>query len=302
MKLIWLFLWHISSFIKASIHFNNLSVICLLWLLSSLLHVGLDFHEKFLILLIFSLNVDLLIICCHDRTEISDCTWLYRIFLKNWWVVMVKRLALVFRGRFHKWVIVGRVLTKNSRLLNIWLSWGLMTIETRVCCSIHDEKFGFQGSKLDLFLLWSDWWWGAWFIFSQVTAQCSVYLFEIHCYGTRRSGSWIVALIILHYILVTIIGVRIKYRFDLGIVELPLGLEILTYLLWVLNTVFIKWDFQVSFDRVFILVFIWDIVIIDIWCWVIIAMVVLLSRPIHIVWGQLIVSITDDYGLEISWL
>ena len=213
---------------------------------------------------------------------------------------MIKRLALVFRGRFHKWVIVSCILTKDSWLLYMWLSRRLMSIETRVSCSIHDKKFRLQWPKLKLFLFMSNWWWGVGLIFTQITAQWSVNLFKVHCHSAWWSGTWIVALIVLHYVLVTIIRVRIKNRFNLGIVELALWLEILTYFLWVLNTVLIKRYLQVSFDRIFILVFVRDIIFIYIGCWVIVTVVLLLSSTINVVRGQLIVSF--DYGLEISWL
>lgn len=199
-------------------------------------------------------------------------------------------------------MVVCWVLTKDCWLLHIRLSRSLMSIETWVGCCIHDEKFRLQWPKLYLFFVWSDWWWGTWLIFSQITAQWSVNLFEIHCHSTRWSGAWIVTLIILHYILVTIIGVRIKYRFYLGMIELTLGLEILTYFLWMLNAILIERDFQISFDSVVITVFVGDIVVIYTGSWVIITVMVLLSCAINLIRGQLIVSFKDYHRLEISWL
>jgi hypothetical protein len=199
-------------------------------------------------------------------------------------------------------MVVGWILTKDSWLLHIWLSWCLMSIETWVSCCIHDEKFRLQWPKLYLFFVRSNRRRGTRFIFSQITAQWSVNLFEIHCHSTRWSGAWIVTLIILHYILVTIIGVRIKYRFYLGMIKLTFRLEILTYFLWMLNAILIERDFQISFDSVVITVFVGDIIIIYIGSWVIITVVVLLSCAIHLVWGQLIVSFKDNHRLEIGWL
>ena len=171
----------------------------MLLLLSSLLHVWLDFHEKLLILLILSLNINLLIICSHYCAKIGDGSWLYRFFLKDWLAVLVKRLALIFRGRFHEWIVIGWVLTtKQCRLLHIWLSWCLMSVKARVDSCIHDEKFRFQRPKFDLFWLWSYWRGSILFIFSQLTAQCSVNLLKIHSHRTWRSGSRIVTLILLH--------------------------------------------------------------------------------------------------------
>lgn len=180
-----------------------------------------------------------------------------------------------------------------------------MSLKPRISCSVHDQQFRFQRSKFDFLLqLWYSRGRCTLIIFPQISTQCCVDLLEVHSDGAWRGRSWVVTLVIWHYVLVTIIWVWVKDRFNACIIKLIFRLEILARSIRMpVIILVIQWHFQVAFDIIHKLVLIRHIVCINTGSWLRkTVMMMWLHVTVVIVCSQFIVSFEDYHRLKISCL